>query len=65
MERRTVTRDRHGQVIRLVEVDDYLARLTLYLKLAWRVTLFVFALGMIAGATVMWCALPHQPLRLW
>lgn len=65
MERKTVTRDKQGNVIRVVEVHDNFARYVFFMSLMWRLALVLFALGMIAGAGMMWFLLPHPALRPW
>jgi hypothetical protein len=60
MERKTVTRDKYGNVIRVVEVHDNFARNVFFMSLMWRIALVLFALGMIAGAAAMWFVLPHS-----
>lgn len=65
MERITVTRDRHGNVIRSVEVYDYWARRVFYARVLIAVMLICVVIGFVGGTYVSLRFGQHGPLHLW
>lgn len=54
MERKVVTRDRRGEIVRIVEHEAPLERFAFWTKLLARCAGFIFAAGFILGSVFTW-----------
>jgi hypothetical protein len=54
MDRKVVTKNKHGEVIRVVESTEPFARRVFYAKIIARVSAIIFVIGFLAGSALTW-----------